>query len=178
MKPYVKLIVTYFFVLLGMFLLLRLLAVWLLGRPMDAPVLVTGIVWIILFSLIYWGVLIREFKPRLDYIQSPGTQPPVFKATVTKEVEISNNSFSFQKLHKELVRFYEVTYVDEGERIMKLRDRFSMSSWGACTFIHYQENEGILLLASYPMSNRTMKQGGAGRKQNESIALLIRDMNL
>ena len=96
MKPYAKLIVIYFFLLLGMFLLLRLLSILLLNRPMDAPVLVTGVVWIVLFSMIYWGVLIREFKPRLDYIQKPANEPPEFKVTVTREVEVSLLIFLFK----------------------------------------------------------------------------------
>jgi len=175
MKPYVKLIVIYFFLLLGMFLLLRLLAIWLLNRPMDAPVLVTGIVWIILFSLIYWGVLILEFKPRLDYIQKPGSEPPGFKVTVTKELEVPYQALSFQKLHDELARRYEVIYMNEEQQIIKLRDRFTLSSWGACTYLHYDKEQSKIVVASYPMSNRTMKQGSAGRKQNEAVVRLVWD---
>jgi len=128
---------------------------------------------VVLFSLIYWGVLIREFKPRLDYIQSPDSEPPGFKSVVVRTLEVPANSFSFQILKEELVHLYEVTYINEEEQIIKLRDRFSVSSWGACTFIQYQEEQGTLLIASYPLSNRTMKQSREGKKQNEAIAELV-----
>jgi len=173
MKPYLKLIIIYFFLLLGMFLLLRLLAVWLLNRPMDAPVLVTGFVWIVLFSMIYWGVLIREFKPRLDYIQSPGSEPPGFKRVVARTLEVPAEGFSFQILKEELVRLYEVTYVNEELQVIKLRDRFTLQTFGACSFIRYQPEQETVVVASYPISNRTMRQGGEGTKQNEAITQLI-----
>lgn len=173
MKPYLKLIIIYSFLLLGMFLLLRLLAILLLNRPMDAPVLVTGIVWIVLFSMIYWGVHIREFKPRLDYIQRPDTEPPDFEAMVTRELEVSSTDFSFQKFHEILARRYEVTYINEQQDVIKLHDRFSMSSWGACTYIHYDKEHCKILVASYPMQNRTTRQSGEGRKQNVAIVRLV-----
>jgi hypothetical protein len=173
MKPYAKLIIIYFFLLLGMFLLLRLLAVLLLNRHLDAPILVTGIVWIVLFSMIYWGVHIRELKPRLDYVQWPGTEPPDFEVTVTRELKVSSDNFSFQKFHGKLARRYEVTYINEQQNVIKLRDRFSMSSWGACTYIHYDKEQSKILVVSYPMLSRTTRQSGEGRKQNVAIVRLV-----
>jgi hypothetical protein len=176
MKPYVKLIVIHFFLLLGMFFLLRLLSVWFLGRPMDAPVIVTGMVWIILFSLIYWGILIRDFKPRLDYIRKADISPPDFKVVVTRNMDVPHKDFSIGKLQEILSLRYVVTFASEEHHVLKLRDRFSLSSWGACTFIQVREEEGTLLLASYPMLNRTLKQGNAGRRQNEAVAEMITGM--
>ena len=173
MKPYLKLIILYFLLLLGAFLFLRLMAVWLLDRPLDAPILATGVVWVVLFSLIYFGVLIREFKPRLDYIRKPGIEPPNFNATITCELEVPGNTFSIQKLHDELEQHYEVTFMSEEQQIIKLRDRFTLQTFGACSFIRYQPEQETVVVASYPISNRTMRQGGEGTKQNEAITQLI-----
>ena len=178
MKLYLKLIAIYVISLLGTFLLLRFLVDWLLNRPMDAPIWVTSTVWIVLFSMIYWGGLIMKFKPQLDYIQKASPEPPDFESVVTRKLEIQSHDFSIRELLDLLESRYEITYIDEEHQVIKLRDRFSMSSWGACTFIQYREKEGTLLLASYPLSNRKQPQGIAGRQQSEFIALLIRDMNL
>lgn len=178
MKLYLKLLVIYLISLLGVFLLMHMLAIGLLNRPMDAPIWVTSVVWVVLFSMIYWGGLIKKFKPQIDYIQKASIDPPEFKSVVTRKLAIQNPDFSIRTLHDLLALRYEITYSDEEHQVLKLRDRFSMSSWGACTFIQYQEKERALLIASYPLTNRRLPQGVAGRKQSEAIASLIIDLNL
>jgi hypothetical protein len=177
MKPYLKLIIIYLLSLLATILLLRLLADWLLNRTLDAPIWVTSIVWIVLYSMIYWGGLIKRFKPQLDYIQKADAEPPKFESVITRRLEVKGTGFSMDQLLKALEKSYEITFINQEQRVIKLHDRFSMSSWGACTFIRYQEKEGIIYLASYPLTNLTFPLESAGRRQNKAIAEVIQGMS-
>jgi len=176
LKPYRKLIIIYFLILWGIFVVFRVLRAVFTGEVVDFSVLATGTLWIIVFSAVYWAYLVKRFKPRLDYIESPDTGLPDFPEVVMNEVEWKNEVFPLGRLRDELAERYVVTYVGKRDHFIKIRSRFTMRSWGACSVIRWLPEQEIITVASYPMANHTVRQGREGEKQNAAIIGLLQLM--
>lgn len=176
LKPYRKLIVVYFLILWGIFVVYRILRAAFTGEVVDFSVLATGTLWIIVFTAVYWAYLVKRFKPRLDYIEGPETEFPDFPEVVMNQVEWKREDFPLERLRDELAARYVVTYIGKQDHIIKIRSRFTMRSWGACSVIRWQPEQEVVKVASYPMANHTVRQGREGERQNDDITRILQWM--
>ena len=169
LRPYWKLIITYFVILYGIFVGFRILRADFTGEVVDLSVLVTGSLWVVVFCLVYWAYLVKRFRPRLKYVESPGTQLPDLTGVIVSRRSWRWDDFPLEKLRDVLSKKLVVTFSDDSERVIKVRSRFTVWTWGACSMIHWQPDKGRVTVATYPMANHTIRQGKEGEKQHAAI---------
>lgn len=177
LKSYRKLIIIYFFILWGIFVVFRILRAVFIREAVDFTVLATGTLWVIVFCVVYWAYLVRRFHPRLKYIETGRVELPGFTGLTIGRMPWKGDDFPLKPLQEVLSKKLEVTYFDESENVIKVRSRFRMRSWGACSVVLWQPERELVIVASYPMANHTIRQGREGEKQNAAITGLIEWMH-
>jgi len=143
------------------FLLMGLVAVFLVYLPTLVPALVDWRGYLIMavipyLGYLFWGrfVAIRLMRSSLMYLEENDSERPIFEHTKIRSFEIdAPKDFIFENLKTEITERMTLTFSDEIRGVLKFRSRwrFLTASGGVGAWLKYDRNARKLYLDVFPL---------------------------
>ncbi|MFO8021062.1 MAG: hypothetical protein R6U65_01245 [Perlabentimonas sp.] len=118
-------------------------------------ILSIGLIFSIIYSLVYSAGISVSLKPKYDYLESEEINEPAFGDKCEKSILIEDSRRSFKEIKNEIQKKWLLTHSDEKHNIIKFRTNISFSSWGAGVVLKF-DKENIKII-SYPITGYTQK---------------------
>ena len=138
-----------------------------IGRGLDIDLLgkiISGFLVVVLIALVQTLGNYSVFS-RIKYLENCHIDRPSVKGTSSSVIVLSQN-FDFSRLKSEIANKWLITFSDDTNHVVKLRQKTSCisNSWGAAAWLKFDVNDQKIHLDCFPMVGI----------QDKEIAILMR----
>jgi hypothetical protein len=116
-----------------------------------------GLCWGLFLSVGSYFGLSQIVIPKLKYLESQNVEDPKFFEKRIESISNVNGAITFTDLEKICGKNYIITFTNYDERIIKMRTKLSLWSWGIGYFIRLDTVNQVVAIVTIPISTQNRK---------------------
>lgn len=172
MKATRKILLFSFILILALYVGINIAFNLIVGKEINViKILSIGLIFSIVYSLVYFAGITATLKPKYDYLESEEINEPAFGDKCEKSILIENSTRSFNEIENEIQKKWVLTHSDEKHNIIKFRTKIRFSSWGVGVVLKF-DKENIRII-SYPITGYTQKSNKLAMQMIEVTEKII-----